>query len=298
MKHVTLKLALAILIALPLSSAAAQQDGARTDLLLRINGPVMINPADSAGTVWVIGNDATIAGSVEDLIVINGRAQISGTVRGNIFLFRSSGALAPTAHVGKDVLLYRSSINEVPGAVAGTVHYEGDTSFGSHALWMLWVSITIALIVAGLVFGYFFGDSLAAVADQVRSNWRGIFLVTVVLICGLPLAAVLAFMTGIGFVLGFFIMFVLIPALSLLGYLVAGTAIGRSLLQVPEASRMKMFGAIAIGIVLLQLMAIVPAIGVISVLLGSWFGAGALVHVAWQHEKRGTTVSKLISQPV
>jgi hypothetical protein len=163
---------------------------------------------------------------------------------------------------------------------------------------MLWVSLTIALIVVGLGLGYFFGDSLGSVADQVRTGWRGIFLVTVALVCGLPLLAVLSFMTGIGFVLGFFIMFALIPALSLLGYIVAGTSIGRALLQVPDSSREKMFGSIAIGIVVFQLLALVPAIGVVSVLLGSWFGAAAVVYRAWQHEKRAVTNSALIAQPV
>jgi hypothetical protein len=292
-----LRIVAALMLALPLASLSAQQESEKSDLLVRIHGPVVINPGDTVGTVWVINSDVKVMGSVQELIVMNGTAHISGTVRGSVFLFGSSGVLASGAHVGKDVLLYRSTIDGTSGAVAGTVHREGGASLNAQALWMLWLSITIALIATGMVFGYFFGDSFASVADQVRNNWRGIFLVTLVMVCGLPLAAVLSFMTGVGFVLGLFIMFALIPALSLLGYVVAGTSIGRALLQVPETSRMKMFGSIAVGIVVIQLMAIIPAIGAISVLLGSWFGAGALVHSALQRGKRALPAGNLITQP-
>jgi hypothetical protein len=285
MKYKTLGLVLSLLLAVPSVHAQPQQPPPKSDLLIRVQGPVTINANDSVGTVWVINNDVNVMGSVEQLIVVNGRAQISGTVKQSVFLLRSSGTLAPTAHVGGDVLLYRSTMNGSAGSVSGKIRQETGASFAPQGLWLLWASITLALIVAGLVFGYFFGDSLGSVADQVRTGWRGIFLVTVALICGLPLLAVLSFMTGIGFVLGFFILFAVIPALSLLGFLVAGTSLGRSLLQVPQFSRDKLFGSIAIGIVVLQLLAIVPAIGVVSVLLGSWFGAGALVYRAWLHEK-------------
>ena len=298
MKNVMLRLTLALMCVIPTSRAESQRKPERSDLLLRVQGPVTINAADSVGTVWVINNDVNVMGTAEQLIVINGRAQISGTVRGNVMLVKSSGTLARTAHVGGDVLLYRSTMSGVAGTVAGTVHNEAGASLGAQGLWMLWVSITMALIVTGIAFGYFFGDSLGSIADQARTGWKGMFLLTVALVCGLPLVAVLAFMTGIGFVLGFFIMFALIPVLSLLGYIVAGTSIGRALLQVPESSRDKLFGSIAIGIVMFQLLALVPAIGAVSVLLGSWFGASALVYRAWQHERGGVTSPALSAQPV
>jgi len=297
MKYRNFLLGLALLAAVPLARATSQQEPTRSDLLIRVHGPVTINASDSVGSVWVINNDVDVIGSVEQLIVVNGRARVSGTVRGNVVLVRSTGVIASTARVGGDVLLYRSTVTAPQGTVAGKVHRESGASLGPQGLWMIWASMTVALIVAGLAFGYFFGDSLGSIADQVRTGWRGIFMVTVALICGLPLLAVLSFMTGIGFVLGFLIMFAVIPALSLLGYLVAGTSIGRALLQVPESSREKIFGSIAIGMVVMQLLALVPAIGVVSVLLGSWFRAGALVYRAWQHEQRRVNQAKLIVQP-
>jgi hypothetical protein len=288
-------LALVIMFAFPLMRVGAQQPTARSDLLIRIRGPVTINPSESIGMLWVINNDVNVLGSVEELVVINGTARVSGTVRGNAVLLRSTMTLAPTAHVGKDVLLYRSTMHGVAGTVAGKVHYESGASFGPGALWMLWVSITLAFMVAGLAFGYLFGDSLASVADQVRTDWRGIFLVTIALVCGLPIAAVLSFMTGVGFVLGLFIMFAVIPALSVLGYLVAGTSLGRGILQVPRGSREKLFGSIVLGMVALQMMALVPGIGVLAAFLGSWFGAAALVHRAWNHQRHRSGAASIIT---
>ena len=153
MKCRTLTIAAAMILALPLSSLTAQQESARSDLLVRIHGPVTVNAADSLGTVWVINSEVNVAGSVDELVVINGTARISGTVRGTVVLFGSDAVFSRGAHVGKDVVLYRSTTNELAGVVAGRIHRESGASFGPQALWVLWLSITLALIAGGLAFG-------------------------------------------------------------------------------------------------------------------------------------------------
>ena len=282
-----------------LSPAAAAQETASTnsDVLIRIEGPVVVPAGDSVGTLWVIGNDAIVLGTVDELIVINGAARITGLIRGNVVLISSSADIAPAARIGKDVLLYRSTVTGATGRVEGKVHNELGVSFGARALWLLWLSVTIALIVGGLVFGYLAGESLADAADTVRGEWRGMLLTTVLLVCALPLAAVLSFMTGIGLVLGFFILAVLIPVLSLLGYLVAGAAVGRKLLQAPEDHRRRLYVSIAFGILVLQLAAFVPGIGGVIAIISSQLGAGALVYRAWKRGRMHAPVSHLIIQP-
>jgi hypothetical protein len=170
-------------------------------------------------------------------------------------------------------------------------------SLGARALWLLWLSVTIAMIAGGLALGYFTKDSLGRVADGLRSEWRGTMVTALILLFGLPAAAVLSFMTGIGFVLGFFIMFVMIPFLSLIGYVIVATSIGRTLLGVERDDSSRIFSAIALGILIMQLVLVIPGIGGIAVLISSQLGAGALVYRA-RIKNRSTPIPHgLIIQP-
>lgn len=295
-------LAMPLMIALTLLSAspvlrAQKVPEHKSDVMIRLQGPITVAKGDSIGTLIVIGNDATVLGTVGDLVVVSGFAQVSGTVSGNVTLINASGRLAPGAIIKKDMLLYRSTIERQQGAiVGGAVHDEGGVSFGARALWLVWVSVTLAMIVAGLVFGYFAGPSLEKVADLVRADWTGILITTLFIVCGLPLLAVLSFMTGIGVVVGFFILFVLIPMLALVGYIVAGTAIGRVLLGSRDSSRGK-FGAIALGVLIMQMLAIIPAVGGLVAIVCSQLGAGALVSDRWRRTKAQPLQSDVVFQP-
>lgn len=281
----------------PVSIAAQNNPGHKSDVLIRLQGPITIAAGDSIGTLVVVGNDATILGTVGDLVVINGFAQVSGTVTGNATLIGASGRIASGAIIKKDMMLYRSTIERERGAiVGGVVHDEGGVSFRARALWLIWVSVTLAMIVAGLVFGYFAGPSLEKVADLMRADWTGILITTLFIVCGLPLLAVLSFMTGIGFVVGFFILFVLIPMLSLVGYIVAGTALGRALLGDRDTTRGK-FGAIALGILLMQMLAIIPAVGGIVAIVCSQLGAAALVSDRWRRRNPVPLQPDVVLQP-
>ena len=270
----------------------------KSDLLFRVGGPVTVAPTDTIGTLWVIGNSATVLGTVRDLVVINGTAKIDGTVQGNMVIVSGTGDLGPSAVIGKDILLYHSTVTSGAGAkIGGAVHNEVGVSFGARALWVLWLSVTIAMIAAGIVLGYFAGDALNDVADSMRTEWRGTIVTALILIFGLPFAAVISFMTGIGFVLGFFILFALIPLLCLTGYVIAGTSLGTAFLNGGPESRGKMYSRIAFGILMLQLLAVVPALGGVLILIGSQLGAGALVYRAWRRGRNATMHPSLIVQP-
>jgi hypothetical protein len=296
-RAVLLTLALFGFAARPVSMAAQNDKEHKSDVLIRLQGPITVAKGDSIGTLVVVANDATILGTVGDLVVINGFAQLSGTVTGNVTLINGSGRLASGAIVKKDMLLYRSTMEREKGAIiGGLLHDEGGVSFRARALWLIWLSVTLAMIVAGLVFGYFAGPSLDKVADFMRADWPGILITTLFIVCGLPLLAVLSFMTGIGFVVGFFILFVLIPMLSLVGYIVAGTALGRALLGDRDTTRGK-FGAIALGILIMQMLAVIPALGGIIAIVCSQLGAAALVSDSWRRRNPVKVQPDVVLQP-
>lgn len=292
---IVLSLAAALFL---VGTAAAQSTNENSDFTLRVNGPVVVKPGENLGSVWVIGNSATIDGTVHDLVVINGSARINGTVIENVVLMKGTADLGPAARIGKDVLLYRSTLNSSAGArVIGTVHNEAGFSFGAQALWFFWLSVTVGMVGAGILVAYFAGERLHVVADSLGTNWGGTVLAALAIVIGLPMAAILSFMTGIGFVFGLFLMFVMIPAVALAGYVIAGASIGRIILGTRRETSSKMYGAVVIGILAMQAAAVIPGIGAPAVLIASQLGAGALVYGRWKKRRDVPIQSGLIIQP-
>ena len=88
----------------------------------------------------------------------------------------------------------------------------------------------------------------------------------------------LAFMSGLGFVLGFLILLVVVPALTFVGYFVSALALGRALLGVPERRAPSIYTNIAAGVLVLQLLALIPVVGALIVVLAGQLGAGAFAY--------------------
>ena len=270
---------------------------ARSDVTIRIKAPVDVPLGDTLGTVWIIGSDATIAGTVSELVVIDGTAKVDGAVLGNLVLLKSSAHLGSAAQIGKDVLLYRSTVDGAARSIGGAIHNEDGVSFGARALWLVWLSITVAVITIGLLFGYVARGSLTTVADGLAADWRGTIVATLAMVCVLPLAAFLSFLTGIGFVIGIFILFVLIPALSVVGYFIAGTSLGRAFMQSQSGTSWHLYKSIAFGMFLLQLAAMVPGIGGLVIIIASQVGAGSLVSHLWKRNRIEHIAPHIIVQP-
>jgi hypothetical protein len=195
-------------------------------------------------------------------------------------------------------MLYRSTMLPAVGAhIGGTVHNEAGFSFGAPALWFLWLSFTIGIIGAGILVVYFAGERLEAVTDSLGSNWGGTVIAALAIVVGLPLAAILSFMTGVGFVFGLFLMFVMIPMVAFSGYVIAGTTIGRLILGTRGETPAKMYTAALVGILAMQVTALIPGIGVLAVFIATQLGAGALVYRRWNMHRTARIPSPLIVQP-
>jgi hypothetical protein len=109
-------------------------------------------------------------------------------------------------------------------------------------------------------------------------------------VVGLPTLSLMLILTGIGIPLGIALMVFLLPALAFLGYVVAGSGLGHLALRVwPEGSD-NPYLAVAVGLLLLQVVALVPGIGGLIALLASQLGVGALVYRVWRR-RRGRRVA-------
>jgi cytoskeletal protein CcmA (bactofilin family) len=279
--------------------AAQASHGEVSDLLLRVNGPVNVARGDTLNTVWVVGNDARIEGTLrEQLLVINGTAHVDGTVDGTVVVANGRLELGPAARVGEDVLLYRTTVTRAAGAqVAGEVHNEMGLSFSAPPAWLLWLGLTLAFVVAALACAYLAGPSLRDATRVLSAEWGRTALVALALVFGLPAVAVASFATGIGIGVGFLIVLFAIPLLTFLGYVVVAASLGTAVVRRRRGRLAHPYWALVAGVVVLQLIAVLPAVGGLVALIAAQLGAGALVYAAWRSRHPLAPAPELIARP-
>jgi hypothetical protein len=278
----------ALLVLLWPGTAAAQtaeddDEGA----VIQINSNVVIGADETIDNLVVISGNAVIDGTVRGtLVVIDGDATISGTVEDDLTVISGDINLMDGANVN-NVHSIRGDLTRAPGAtVRGDVE-ESDFSGFWAALGIfsivLWIGMTVALIVAGIVFALIGGRQLKAAANLMTGEAVNAIIGTVFLWIGLPILAVIALITVIGIPLGLGILIFLMPVLGFLGYLVAATRLGSLLtgaLKQPEAGRPVL--AVVLGVLLLQVILIIPVLGALAVFLAAIWGAGSLAYVAYR----------------
>jgi hypothetical protein len=266
----------------PEAPAAAQpaQPKEPSDLLLRAGAPAEIASGQRVGTLVALGTDAIVAGTVtQDLVVLGGNATVSGEVLGTVTVVGGRLDLGPGARVGRDVMLVQSELTLQPGAtVAGQVSRSSGVAWGWGAGWFFWLSTSVFVIACGLIFAAVGGAQLAGAASLLHKRPGPSVLSALIVWVGLPALAVLAFVTVVGIPIGLAVMFFALPVLWFLGYLVAGAELGALIGRWRGAmGRMDHpYAAVAVGLLVLQLVAFIPWLGALIGLLAGLWGAGAL----------------------
>jgi hypothetical protein len=292
---------IAVLIALSPARAFAQDPDIDEDdgLLLRINGDVRVAEGETESNVVVIRGDLVVDGRVRDQIwVINGDAVIgdTGVVDGDINIIRGDLSLAGGSRVN-DVTLYDSDIDREQGAtVDGDISRENGIQWGfaATAFWIyVWLSMTAAVVLAGLIFAAVGGSQLTRASYALTSDAAMSILAAVVIWIGAPLLAVLAFVTLVGIPFAIGVLLVALPALWFLGYIVSGVRIGLAITrrgaEDPDATDVHPYLAALVGLLILQIIALIPVLGWIIVILAGVYGAGGLALIAARGFRGGGT---------
>jgi hypothetical protein len=267
-----------------------------TSVLMSISGPVHVAATDQAKTVVVIDDDVVIDGTVtEQLVVISGTATINGTVKGNVVAIDSDLVLNDGARVGLDVNLYRSNIvQNGTTEIGGTLHERGNPGFPWGFMWAFWLAMTVVVLAAGLLFAAFGGRQLTGAAGYIAHRPAETVVATILGAILLPALAVFAIVTVIGIPLGLAVFLFLMPALWFLGYVVAGTAVGKGILTLlgQDTATEHPYLAAVVGLLLLQVVSWVPFFGWLVGIVAAAVGAGALVYRAWTG-LRGTAAPRM-----
>jgi hypothetical protein len=267
--------------ALP-ATALAQSPEDDEGFIMRVDGDVVIGPDEQVETVVVINGDLTLEGTVTGFVlVINGDALVSGGIEGDLAVISGDIELTSTAVVD-NVTSVRGDFVRAQGAtVTGDVHERDNFRFfwGVAGLFsiLFWLGMTVAVIAAALIFAHFGARQLTNAGATMTGDLVNAIIGTVFLWVGGPALAILAFITVIGIPLGLGILFLLLPALGFLGYLVAGTRLGAFLLGLGGREQTgRPYLAAALGTLLLQLLVLVPVFGALAALVAGAWGAGAL----------------------
>jgi cytoskeletal protein CcmA (bactofilin family) len=291
MKRLPLALIAGFALAL-LPMAVYAQDGDERGFLLRFDGDVTIARDEVAGSVVVINGDATIDGTVKDtLIVIEGTAIVRGSVEGDVTVVSGDLDLRSGATV-KNVHLVRSDLTQASGAtITGDLNRRENFAFrGFGAVFsiLIWVGMTIAVVAAGILFAAVGGRQLKTASLALTQEVGQSILGAVIVWVGVPVAAVLIIITVVGIPLGLGMLLFLLPTLWVLGYIALATRLGMAL--VGYAGRIPgdhPYAAVAVGLIVLQLLVLVPVLGFLIVGVGALWGAGGIALVAYRAARGG-----------
>jgi hypothetical protein len=279
-------LVLAAILFWPAAALAQNVDpDENDDVLIRINGPVNVAADQTLDTLIVISNDTTIDGVINDtLVVVDGTTTINGRVDGEVVVVSGTLNLGPTAVV-EDVNLYDSEMSRDPAAtISGDLNENAEVtwSWWDSAIFTfaIWIGMTIVVLVAGLIFALLGGRQLLALSHTARTQIGQSVITALVLLVGLPLLAIAAFVTVVGIPFGLAIIFLVIPLLWFIGYIVIGAHLGGWLLSLlgRADARNSIVWATLLGLLVLQLIGLIPFIGGFIAFLAGLYGAGVLIY--------------------
>lgn len=258
------------------------------DFLLRVNGPMHIGNDEHIGSAVSIGNNATIDGTVDSsLVVINGDAVVNGEVLGDLTVVSGTLDIRSGARV-HNVSLVNSTMTQAPDArVTGTISRSTATvsDWQLRTAWFLfWGGITVLILLAGLLFAAIGGRQLTDAGNLLAREPLPVILISLGVGILLPILAILAFPTIVGIPFGLAIFFFVLPALWLVGYLIAGTKLGAVLLRAAGTTMTPEHPYLAAltGLLILQIIGLIPVLGGIVVALAGAFGAGGALLLAWR----------------
>jgi hypothetical protein len=270
-------------------------------ILVSTDGDISVPASEHADVVVVVNGTATIAGEVNTIVVVDGAANLTGARTESVFAVRSPVTVGPGSVVLGNVMKVDSVVTQVgDGSITGGVRdiaadIAGIGMFIGPALILAYVGFALAAIAAGLLLAGLAARQVRA-AEALISGQPVQTLVAGLAGVFLPIFLVaILFVTIVGAPLGIGILIGLWPLAAFLGYLVAGIWIGDWVLarMSPGTTRDRPYLAAVLGLLILQVLAILPFLSFIA----SLFGFGAVLLLAWRTIRTGSTPMSAIRQP-
>lgn len=277
----------AILLALFAPAALAAEPAAGNgSVIISVNGSLDVPADQHLGAVVVIDGNARIGGDVDTVVVAGGSATLTGATVTTVVVVDGTVDLAAGTTVTGDVRTLRGTVTQASGAVVQGSVTALDGDLAAFFLLMipviivLFIGLGIAGIVAALLVAAFGARQVRDVEALISGRPGHVLVAGIAGSVLLPLLAIVLIVTVIGAPIGFALLFVVLPALAFLGWLVAAIWIGDWLVAGTRGSREPghPYLAAVAGVIVLALVGIVPFVTAIATL----FGFGALLLAAWR----------------
>lgn len=263
---------LLLCLLLPAATATAAVDGDDESDRIVLVGSVLVDRDETAGDVVVVDGDVTIRGEVTgDVVVFDGDVTIRGSVAGDVVAFSGLATLGQRGRVAGDLVYGDDEPVQTPGSdVAGEVKkFEiGDASIiGAIAIW---VAFTVSMLLLGLILLLLAPKAADAAARTAKAKPLIAALVGLLAFFLIPLIAIAACVTVIGLPLGIVLLLLVVP-LYAISYCTAALVVGRLILKKARIL------AFVVGLVILQLLTLIPIAGGLIGFLATAFGLGVLL---------------------
>jgi hypothetical protein len=276
---------LGLLIFVPVAAAADPWDQDE-HLLFNTGGDITLAAGQHADLLVVVDGTATIEGDAKSVFVINGTANFVGSRTAGVVAIRSHVTLDAGSVVAGDIRTIDSTVESAAGAsVQGTVKdfaadLAGSAVLIASAMLLVYVAFAISAIVAGLALAGLAGRQVREVGALISKEPVTTFLAGLAGLIGIALVGALAIVTIVGAPLGLAILVLVLPALFIAGYLVAGIWIGDMILAQasPGVVRERPYLAALLGLAVLAVIGIIPVVGGIVIFVGF----GAVVLLMWR----------------
>ena len=275
--------------AAPVAMAADETLPHTGRVLMAFGGDVAVPADEQADVVFVANGDADIAGTVNTLTVIDGNATLHGATVETIVIVSGTLALEEGTTVLGNVRSIELTVTQAEGVeIAGDIKgVDAELialgAFLGPAALLFALGMFLASLVAGLLLAAIGSRQVRAAELVIAAEPLKVFGVGLLGVIVIPILAIVAMVTIVGAPLGIGILLGFMPLLAFVGFLVAGTFLGEELLGTrKEPAVARPYKGAALGIVLLQVIGLVPIVGGLATAVASILGLGAILLLGWR----------------
>ena len=233
---------------------------------------------EAYGLIVVIDGNLEFAGSAETIVVINGTADLSAATVETVVVVDGVADLGAETKVTGDIHLIESDIVQAPSAtVEGSIQSgPGDFTEGFWLLGFLFMlGWAVVMVLAALILAAV-APRLAREAGRTATTNLGQSIVAgLILWIVVPIIGVMLFATLIGIPAALTLWFGLLPAMGLIGLLVAGVRLGEYMTRQTEGIGHPYLAAL-LGTLVLMIAGAIPFVGPIVISVAAFLGSGAL----------------------
>ncbi len=259
-------------------------------------GSIAIGKESSvSGNLLAAGGDVTITGSIgKEARLAASQLTLLGSINGSVSFSGEKLDVATGARIQGDLHIAIKDTGDIriaPGAVQGTIarsmkERTGETRIlGSSpfAFWfsLLWIG---SLLVTGLALVFLFPAQVAGTATAVQQRPGLSAISGVIGLVTIPFAVLLLLATLVAapvalFVLGVYFFLLYLSQVAL------GVAVGDRIFHLEGKRAWRLFLPVAAGILIVQLLALVPFLRILIILVEVILGFGAILYLIWKEYK-------------